>query len=199
MNDSAFKRVLLLFGAYTLVNNVTYLVGYYFLPEGLLRGTPVQAAARTVASAGSFAGEFALTLLFNLGLVILVAGVTNLFRVRDFPVGYLIPVIMGVSTGLITGTNSFLSAGAMDYPLREGMALGLSIGVLEMLGYICVIAATVKLGIFREESWWRGKTVRTGRLRDVRLDRAEIIVLVAGLLLVVAAAYRETLDAWHML
>lgn len=72
-----------------------------------------------------------------------------------------------------------------------------------MLGYICVIAATVKLGIYQYKSWWRWtgkwKVIKVGRLRDVRLDRFEATFLVIGIVLVVFAACRETQMAWGML
>jgi hypothetical protein len=83
------------------------------------------------------------------------------------------------------------------------MALSLGIGNLEMLGYICVIAATVKLGIYQYRSWWRWtgewQAVKTGNLRDVRLDRFEVAFLIVGVSLIVFGAYRETLMAWNML
>ena len=34
-----FKRILLLYGAYMLLNNAAYLFGYYFLPEGFMRSS----------------------------------------------------------------------------------------------------------------------------------------------------------------
>ena len=83
------------------------------------------------------------------------------------------------------------------------MALSLGIGNLEMLGYICVIAATVKLGIYQYKSWWRWTgewaAIKTGELQDVRLDRFEVAFLIIGFALVVFGAYRETLMAWNML
>jgi hypothetical protein len=83
------------------------------------------------------------------------------------------------------------------------MALSLSIGNLEMLGYICVIAATIKLGIYQYRSWWRWtgewKAIQTGRLRDVRLDRLEVAFLFIGITLIVLGAYRETQMSWGLL
>ncbi len=34
--DGVFKRILRLYGLYTLLTNGTYLFGYYLLPEGFL-------------------------------------------------------------------------------------------------------------------------------------------------------------------
>jgi hypothetical protein len=38
--DSVFKRVLLLYRLFMLLSNAAYLIGYYLLPEGFLRGGP---------------------------------------------------------------------------------------------------------------------------------------------------------------
>jgi hypothetical protein len=86
-NNPVLKRVLLLYGAYMLLNNSTYLIGYYFLPEGFMRGSPQTAAGRIVDSVGSFGMELALTLAFNLGMVTLLAILLNLNQVNGFPTG----------------------------------------------------------------------------------------------------------------
>jgi hypothetical protein len=192
-------RVLWLYGVYMLVSNAAFLVGYYLLPEGIFRQGPVTAAGRVVAAAPSFASELLLTLLFNLGMVVTIAVVMNLNRVRGLPLGYLYPVSLGIVGGLIPGTNSFVASNLSDFTVREGMALGLSIGNVEMLGYICVIAATVGLGIYEYRSWWRWggewRAVKTKAISAVRLSRAEIAVFAAGLGLVIFAAVRETMMA----
>lgn len=196
-------RVLWLYGLYMLVTNTFFLIGYYLLPEGALRQGPQTAAARVVASADAFGPELALTLLFNIGVVVLVAVLMNLNRVNGFPLGYLYPISLGVVSGLIPGTNSFVSSDLADYTVREGMALSLSIGNLEMLGYICVIAATVGVGLWESRSWWRmgreWKATKIKRFREVRLTRAEWVVGAIGIALVIVAAVRETMMARGML
>lgn len=190
-------RVLWLYGFYTLISNAFFLIGYCLLPEGIFRSNPLTGAGRVVAGADTFWGQLLLTLAFNVGIVVSVIVLMNLSRVRGFPVGYLYPIPMGVVTGLIPGTNSFAASDLADYGVREGMALSLSIGNLEMLGYLCVVAATA--GIARNEyrSWWRWggewKAVKTGSLREIRLSRAEWATAGLGVALVLVAAVRETL------
>lgn len=136
-------------------------------------------------------------------MVVLVAVLLNLNQINGTPTGYVYPLALGLTGGLIAGTNSFAASDLSNYTVWEGMALSLSIGNLEMLGYICVIAATVRLGIYQYKSWWRWsgewKAVKTGKLAEVRFDRYEVAFLVVGIALVVLAAYRETLMAWGML
>jgi len=104
---------------------------------------------------------------------------------------------------LISGTNSFTASDLTQFNARDGMALGLSIGNVEMLGYILLIAATVKFGVYHYRSWWRWggewKPEKSMAIRDVRLAQSEVIVLVLGIALVVAAGIRETLMAYGAL
>lgn len=196
VSETVWRRVLWLYGLYMLLSNAAYLFGYTLLPEGVMRGTPYVAAGRVVSSAASSWGEFGLTLLFNLGLVVLMSVLLNLNQVRGFPMGYILPISLGLVSGLISGTNSFAASDLRQYNARDGMALGLSIGGVEMLAYILVIAATAGLGVYQYRSWWRWRgawaPVKLRRLRDVRLSGSEIVCLALGIVLLIAAAYRET-------
>ena len=201
--DSVFKRILLLYGINELLSNAAFLIGFYLLPEGFMRGSPQTAAGEIVASAESFWPQFGLTLLFNLGIMTTIAVVANFNQVKGFPVGYLIPIFLGITGGLIVGTNSFVAGNLDRYSnVREAMALGQTIGGVETLGFILVIASTVKYGVYQYRSWWRWsgewKPTKVMDLRDVRLSRQETLCLVIGILLLIVAAYRETVMAMNL-
>lgn len=195
-SETVWKRVLWLYGLYMLLSNAAYLAGYYLLPEGFMRGSPQVGIGRLVGSATSFWGEFGLTLLFNLGLVVIIGVLLNLNQVRGFPTGYVVLISLGLVSGLISGTNSFAASDLRLYNAWDGMALGLSIGGVEMLAYILVIAATAGLGVYQYRSWWRWSgawaPVKLRRLRDIRLSGPETACLALGIALLIAAAYRET-------
>ena len=127
--DSVFKRILWLYGLYTLLFNVCFVFSYYLLPEGFMRGSPQTAAGAIVARAESFWPQFGLTLLFNLGIVTTIAVVANFNQVKGLPAGYLIPIALGITGGLIVGSNSFIADNLDRYSnVREAMALGQTIG-----------------------------------------------------------------------
>jgi hypothetical protein len=193
-------RVLLLYGLNAFVSDASFLIGYYLLPEGFLRGSPQMVTGEISARPETFWPEFALTLLFN---SLVVAVVLNLNRVRGFPMRYLIPISLGVTGGLVLGTNSFVASDLSDYDAREGLALGLTIGGLETLGFVPIVASTVAFGVYQYRSWWRGsckfRPTKTMRLRRVRLSKAEALCLALGVLLWILAAYRETAMATGLL
>jgi hypothetical protein len=196
--NSVFKRILLLYGLYSLLSNAFLLVGYYLLPEGLLRKSPLTFAGEIAARPESFWAQFGLTLLFNLGLVTVVGLGANLQQVRGIPMGYLVPAVLGVVGGLVTGTNSYVADDLSRYSVLEGMALGLSIGGVEMLAYTIVIASTAGFGIYQYRSLVDWKPTKVMSLRDVRLSRQEMLCLVVGVLLLIWAAYRETVLAMRL-
>lgn len=198
--NSVFTRILWLYGLYTLQANVSFLIGYYLLPEGFMRGSHLGAIAEFVAAPESFWPELGRTLLMNIGIVTVLCVLLNLMKVRDFSLGYVLPTFLGITSGLVLGTNSFALDDLSRYSVREGLALGLSIGEVEMLGYILVIAATVRLGIYQRQSWrrWSDKFLKVMDFRDIRLSRQEIVLLAVGVLLVVFGAYRETVMAMNL-
>jgi len=201
--DSVFKRILWLYGLNTLLFNICFVFAYYLLPEGFMRGSPQMAGGEIVANAESFWPQFGLTLLFNLGITTTIAIVANFNQVKGFPAGYLIPIVLAIAGGLIVGTNSFVADDLDRYSnVREAMALGQTIGGLETLGFILVIASTVKYGVYQYRSWWRWsgewKPTKVMNLRDVRLSRQEALCLVLGILLLIIGAYRETVMAMSL-
>jgi uncharacterized membrane protein (UPF0136 family) len=198
--ENVFKRILWLYGLYTLLSDASFLAGYYLLPEGFMRGTYMGTIAEFVAQPEAFWPELGRTLLTNVGIVTVLCVVLNLMTVRGFSLGYFLPISLGIVSGLVLGTNSFIADDLSRYNVREGLALGLTIGGLEMMGYILVIAATVKFEIYRYESWWRWnqKTIWVKRLSEIRLSKSEILCLVIGVLLVLIGAYRETAMAMNL-
>ena len=197
-HDRVFKRVLLLYGLFMLLSNAAYVLAYYFLPEGFLRGSPVQTTAR-VAATGTFWSQMALTFLMNLGLLLVFSVCLNLFQVRGFPVGYLWPIVTAVQSGVVAGTNSFLLSDLTKVNVRDGTAMSLSIGGLEFLAYILVIASTVSLVVYQFNSWTQLRPTKLKNLRDVRLSRAEVLCLIGGIALLFVAAYLETVFSTRLM
>lgn len=192
--EGVFKRFLWCYGLYALLNMVSFLVGYYLLPEGFMRGSPQSAISSWVASATSFWGEFGLTLLFNFGVGFVMCVMANLQRLYGLPLGYIVLVILAITSGLISGTNSFSASDLKQFNAWDGTALGMSIGGIEMIAYVLAVSATVNISVYEYNlREWRGRKIKGWR--DIRLSKLEIFWLCVGVLLLVVAAYRETVMA----
>ncbi len=195
--DPVLKRALLLYGLHAILFNIFFVFAYYVLPDGFMRSSPQMGAVEAVARQPAFWSQFAVTVFFNLGVVTVIIVLCNFNRIKGVPVGYLVPVSLAITGGLVVGTNSFLSDDLDRYnSVREAMALGQTIGGLETLGFILIVAATVPLGVYHYRSWWRWsgrwRPEKVMKLRDIRLSRSEAICLAIGIVLLILAAYRET-------
>jgi hypothetical protein len=187
--------VLLLYGAYNLCHNLAFLVGYHLLPVGAMKGAhPAYMIAARLAKSSGFWSEFGGTLVINVLVMGSICILLNLQRVGTIPLGHLVPLFLGLTTGLFLGTNSLAAMDLSGVPFLAGTATGLSIGGTEMLGYVCLIAATSGISIYQRQTWWRWdeKFVRTRQLREVSLSRGELGLLALGLLLIILAGYRES-------
>lgn len=196
--ENVFKRFLWLYGLYALLNMFSFLVAYYLLPEGFMRGSLQVNIGSLVGSATTFWGQLGLTLLFNLGVVFVIGVLANLQRMYGVPAGYLLVIILGITSGLIAGTNSFAASDLRQFNAWDGTALSMSIGGIEMMAYVLGISATADIGLYdyslRE---WRGRKIRTWR--EIKLSRSEVLCLCLGILLLVIAAYQETVMATSLL
>jgi len=192
--ENVVKRVLWLYGLHALLANIFLVFGFYLLPEAILRNSPLTWAGNAAIRTQTPAGEFIATLVFNLGIMGAIAIGLNLISIRGFPQGYFVPIILGILHGLFIVTNSFVAMDLGDIQFREGSAIGFTIGGFEMLGYICLVASTVKFGVYQYQNWWQWdeKPQKAMRLRDVRLSRSELLCFAAGVFLILIAAYRES-------
>ena len=193
--DGVFKRVLLLYGLFMLLSNAAFLFGYYLLPEGFLLGSATQAPARFAAAAGTSWSQLASLFLINLGLLILLSVWLNLIQVKGFPLGYLWIIVTAIMSGVTAGTNSFVSSDLTQINVRDGMAASLTIGGLEFLAYILVVASTVSIVVYQFSSWIQLRPTKLKSFRDIRLTRAEVLCLVGGIVVLFVAAYLETVLA----
>jgi len=108
-----------------------------------------------------------------------------------------LPITLGIVSGLISDTNSFAASDLKQFNAWDGMALGMSIGGLEMLAHGLIVASTVGFGIYQYKSWWTLKSEKFKNFRDIRLSRSEVFCLALGIFLIIFAAYRETVLAFQ--
>jgi hypothetical protein len=128
--QNVLKRVLWAYGINVMLGLVAFAVGYLFLPEGALRGSPITIWGAVAAQQTDFWSEFLATIGFNFGIASLIGIVVNLQRVNGLPAGYVFIFVQGILAGIIAGTNSFVSQVISPYTL-EGWLVALRIVYLE--------------------------------------------------------------------
>jgi hypothetical protein len=163
-------------------------VSYLFLPEGLLRRAggpgPLSTTAETVTM------EFLSIFAWNLGFGLIVVA-ANTFRSIRTPMGYLAVLVMWVQGAVIWGTNSLAIQTGRLAP-SPSVILGRS-GVYELTAFVAIAVATRGVMIWQQESGprWREEFERVRGPRDWSISRREVLMLVAGIVLLATANFRE--------
>lgn len=163
----------------------SWLVGYWLLPEGVLRNSSV-AAVLPLAGLGGVSRTLAV-LAWNAGAAALFVAGANLVRVRRIPLGAIPPLAYWTFYGLLLGTNSLGVPEAQRLAPSLAVLLGRA-GILELNAYLLVAAATAGWARWEQARWWGGGT---RRVQPQPLGRAGRLMLAAAALLLIAGAVRE--------
>ncbi len=119
VQPNVLKRTLWAFMIFYLVPTLSaFAIGYFFLPEGFLRGGPTPTPAEFVAQQEGFWSQFLSTIGFNLGFILLIGVGCNTQSVRKLPLGYLYVLIQAIMMGIVAGTNSFVVQAISPYALE---------------------------------------------------------------------------------
>lgn len=185
-------RVLVRFVALWTLSFAVFLLAwtasYLFLPEGLLSRAggpgPVSTTADTVSS------EFLSIFAWNLGVAVIVVG-ANTFRSVRTPLGYLVVLVMWLQGAVVWGTNSLaIQTGRLAPSLSVVVTRS---GVYELTAYVAIAVATRGVMVWHQGSGprWREEFERIRHPRDWTVGPRERLVLLAGVLLLALANYRE--------
>lgn len=132
---------------------LSWMIGYSFLPEGLLRGRTAAAVIAGSSAADSFAAEFAKIAAINLAVAsVFVVGANRLLNVRGYPLGYLPPLLWSALYGITLGTNSFTLP--LPAPMAPSLAVFRRSGLYEIAAYCLVAASTHAISVARSPAFF---------------------------------------------
>ena len=193
-HSNIFIRITYAYSIYIMLVLLSFSIGYFLLPEGVLRSTPYAFWGEFVSRLENPLEILFANVIINLAYVTVLGVGLNLQRVRSFPTGYIFLFAAGLVSGLFAGTNSFVVQAISPYTI-EGWIVALKIQHLELLGYTVIIAATCNISISDYSSWlpWKSKEIKIKRLRDIRLTKQEVLGVIIGVLIILVAALNETL------
>jgi len=179
------------FGLYLLSLILLFLswfIGYYFLPEGLLSGrTALSSLARDSAASSMILEFFKIFILNILAFSVIIAG-NYILRVKYFAFGYLVPLAWIILYGLTLGTNSFA------IPVAEKLApswrVFLRSGPYEMMAAVLLAVATDQIAINKSESFFQ-KSETVAKSKRAKLKGRNWLAVIISILILAAAALRE--------
>lgn len=168
---------------------VTWCIGYYLLPEGVLRGGAETQMSRKalVTPSVSILEEWTRLFKANLFPVLVILAGSLLMRVNRISLGYVAALYNIAGYGLFIGTNSF----AIPLPLRMSPSLGIfeRSGPYEMLALIVLAAASFEWSFFEIKHLFRTNPERV--IPGPKIAGYEIATFFLGIVILAAANWRE--------
>ncbi len=193
-SDSVLERILFTTIIFIILFYSITIISYFFLPEGLMKNkNPLQSWE---TSSNTF--RLTLQIFFYNMLSVLMIAFGSLFGQKKegernyISIGYLGFFSIICMNAVVLGTWSFSMAGAA-VPLLERIVQSFNLvhraGLWEMFGQLLITCAVARIATILS----CGKVTITRKLRDIRLSRAEKIVLAFGFALMLAGAVIESL------
>jgi hypothetical protein len=140
-------RFISLFMLTMLIFLMCWVIGYYALPEGILRGKFASAALVGDRAADTFLAEFTRIVLVNVVMLMPIVAGNRVFKHKEIPLGYVIPLAWGAIYALIIGTNS--TSIAMPERLTPSLMIFTRSGLYEIGAFVLAAAATSGISAYR--------------------------------------------------
>jgi len=146
-SPGVWVRFLSLLMLMMLIFLICWVIGYYVLPEGILRGKFASAALVGDRAADTFLAEFTRIAVVNLVMLLPIVAGNWVFKHKEIPLGYVIPLAWGAIYALIIGTNS--TSIAMPERLAPSLMILTRSGLFEISAFVLAAAATSGISAYR--------------------------------------------------
>jgi len=185
-------RFLALYATASPLFVLAWILSYYLLPEGVLRGRTGAHFLAGTRAASTFLGEWSRILFINITIGGLFIIVPNLIRsAGGYPLGYYVPLGWAMLYAGLLGTNSF----GLPIPggrLPPSFAVLVRSGPYEIAAFILLAAATYPISKYQIKGRWpRQKLEPLVPHAGSCLSREERLGLVVAILVLLAA------NAWE--
>ena len=166
-------------------------VAYAVLPEGATRFT--LGILPTLDARSDSMGVAATLFIWNAAFGFGVIALASLYSIGPISLAYFAPWTWLVRFGIALGTNSFalFVPGARIAPL-DIRSIVSHAGIPELVAYIVLATVLANASLWRQRRITDRHLVRIRRLREIRLTRIELSLVVVAFLLLAGAALMET-------
>jgi len=148
-HDKIYIRLFSLFHFGLILFFLSWIIGYYLLPEGVLQDIRIINYLTRDLSLLESAQDYIYYAVFYIGVFGFILIGNFIMKVKYFPYGYLIPLAWMVLYGLTVGTNSF--AVPMEMAMAPSLAIVSQAGLHEILAASIMAVSTYDLNIFYAE------------------------------------------------
>ena len=165
---------------------LTWAIGYFLLPEGVLRGKTGAGFVSDLLP--ERASVFLLALIWNGVIAFVVVPLVSLLAIRRLSLAYLLALGNFVLYGIFLGTNSF--SNPRPEALPPNLAVFMATGPWEIGAYMLVAVTFANRYRFRQEHWLFGKMTRVTRQNE-KMSIAEWLTLVVAVIVIIVTAWIE--------
>ena len=170
---------------------VAWTVAYTVLPEGATRFT--LGLLPTLDARADSAGVAATLFIWNAAFGFGVIALASLYSVGPISLAYFAPWTWLVRFGIALGTNSFaLFVPGARIPPLDIRSIVSHAGIPELVAYIVLATVLANASLWRQRRVTDRHVVRVRHLREIRLTRVELSLVVVAFLLLAGAALMET-------
>lgn len=166
-------------------------IAYVVLPEGATRFT--LGILPTLDARSDSAGVAATLFIWNAAFGFGVIALASLYSVGPISLAYFAPWTWLVRFGIALGTNSFaLFVPGARIPPLDLRAIVSHAGIPELIAYVVLATVLANASLWRQRRITDRHLVRIRHLREIRLTRVEVSLVVVAFLLLAGAALMET-------
>ncbi len=170
---------------------VAWTVAYVVLPEGAMRFT--LGLLPTLDARSDSAGVAATLFIWNAAFGFGVIALASLYRIGPISLAYFAPWTWLVRFGIALGTNSFaLFVPGARVPPLDIRSIVSHAGIPELIAYVVLATVLANASLWRQRRITDRHLVRVRYLRDIRLTRLELSLVVVAFALLAGAALLET-------
>ena len=170
---------------------LAWTVAYLVLPEGATRFT--LGILPTLDARADSAGVAATLFIWNAAFGFGVIALASLYSIGPISLAYFAPWTWFVRFGIALGTNSFaLFVPGARIPPFDLRSIISHAGIPELVAYIVLATVLANASLWRQRRITDRHLVRIRHLRDIRLTRVELSLVVVAFALLAGAALLET-------
>jgi len=170
---------------------LAWTVAYVVLPEGATRFT--LGILPTLDARADSAGVAATLFIWNAAFGFGVIALASLYSIGPISLAYFAPWTWFVRFGIALGTNSFaLFVPGARIPPFDLRSIISHAGIPELVAYIVLATVLANASLWRQRRITDRHLVRIRHLRDIRLTRVELSLVVVAFALLAGAALLET-------
>ena len=170
---------------------LAWTVAYVVLPEGATRFT--LGILTTLDARADSAGVAATLFIWNAAFGFGVIALASLYSIGPISLAYFAPWTWLVRFGIALGTNSFaLFVPGARVPPLDIRSIVSHAGIPELIAYVVLATVLANASLWRQRRITDRHLVRVRYLRDIRLTRLELSLVVVAFALLAGAALLET-------